>query len=176
MHLSVPLLPSAFLATRRRPLSARRRQRGDPPNHASKQSPRQMALRQEQPIIASMFDKPPGDGGREVAPTAFWRSVLICPGVIEYPQRPSRSWVKRGLKTGPAGQRGFSAQAPARLLSADPRQSRNKIEMPVAAEQRQGVLPRQGRNLEVIPGYRDNSFVSRITANPQVRSGQTPPR
>src|ERR1035437_2950610 len=26
MHLSVPLLPSAFLATRRRPLSARRRQ------------------------------------------------------------------------------------------------------------------------------------------------------
>jgi hypothetical protein len=131
-----------------------------------------MALRQEQPIIASMFDKPPGHGGREVAPTAFWRSVLICPGVIEYPQRPSRSWVKRGLKTGPAGQRGFSAQAPARLLPADPRQSRNKIEMPVTAEQRQGVLPRQGRNLEVIPGYRDNSFVSRITANPQVRSGQ----
>src|ERR1039458_3327595 len=66
MHLSVPLLPLAFLATRRRPLSARRRQCGDPPNHASKQLPRQMALRQEQPIIASMFDKPPGLGGGEV--------------------------------------------------------------------------------------------------------------
>jgi hypothetical protein len=59
IHLSVPLLPSACLLTRRRPLSARRRQRGDPQNHTSKQSPRQMALRQEQPIIASMFDEPP---------------------------------------------------------------------------------------------------------------------
>src|ERR1035437_9809959 len=86
MHLSVPLLPSAFLATRRRPLSARRRQCGDPPNHASKQSPRQMALRQEQPIIASMFDKPPGHGGREVGFLSIDHGIANSVGPLSRPE------------------------------------------------------------------------------------------
>src|SRR5665213_4183288 len=39
-------------------------------------------------------------------------------------------------------------------LPADAPESRNKIEMQVAAQQRQPVLPRQRRNPKVIPGYR----------------------
>ena len=39
-------------------LPARHRQRPDPPQHLAKQPPRQMTLRQEQPIIAGMFHQP----------------------------------------------------------------------------------------------------------------------
>jgi hypothetical protein len=42
-------------ACSRAPLSTRQRQGADPPNHVSKKPPRQMALRQQQPIVASMF-------------------------------------------------------------------------------------------------------------------------
>ncbi|MHC4073965.1 MAG: hypothetical protein ACYTGS_18350, partial [Planctomycetota bacterium] len=40
-------------------LSRRKRQSIDPPDHASKQSPRQMAFRQQEPIIPGMFHQPP---------------------------------------------------------------------------------------------------------------------
>jgi len=46
IHLSGPLLPSTCLLARRRALSARQRQRCDPPHHAAKQTPRQMTLGQ----------------------------------------------------------------------------------------------------------------------------------
>src|ERR1035437_9607913 len=39
-------------------LSRRKRQPGDPPEHVAKQPFRQMALRQQQPIIAGMFHQP----------------------------------------------------------------------------------------------------------------------
>src|ERR1035437_1699859 len=40
-------------------LSRRKRQPGDPPEHTAKQPFRQMALRQQQPIIAAFFPQPP---------------------------------------------------------------------------------------------------------------------
>src|SRR5450759_5552137 len=39
-------------------LSRRKRQSIDPPQHTGKQPPRQMTLRQQQPIIAGMFHQP----------------------------------------------------------------------------------------------------------------------
>jgi len=50
-YLSVPFLPTTCLLARRRALSGLQGQRGDPPHHASKQSPRQAALGQQQPVI-----------------------------------------------------------------------------------------------------------------------------
>ncbi len=38
------------------PLSGRHWQQGNPPHHRPEQPPRQVALRQEQPVIARMFD------------------------------------------------------------------------------------------------------------------------
>jgi len=55
-----PLAPSpGLVALRRRALSGWHRQSLNPPHHASKQVPRQMALRQQQPVIASVLDQPP---------------------------------------------------------------------------------------------------------------------
>ena len=39
-------------------LSRRRRQRRDLPQHAGEQPPRQMALRQQQPVVPGMLDEP----------------------------------------------------------------------------------------------------------------------
>src|SRR5664279_2069325 len=39
-------------------LSRRKRQHGDPPHHAPKEPPRQMALRQQKPVVAGMFHQP----------------------------------------------------------------------------------------------------------------------
>jgi hypothetical protein len=52
-----PLLRPVYLPAAA--LSGRQGQRGDPPHHASKQSPRQVALCQQQPVIAGVLDETP---------------------------------------------------------------------------------------------------------------------
>ncbi len=49
-------LLSRLLSLSSRLLSGRHRQRRDPPQHGPEQRPRQMALRQQEPVIAGMFD------------------------------------------------------------------------------------------------------------------------
>ena len=59
-HLSVPFPPSPGLVPlRRRTLSGWHRQTLNPPHHASKQAPRQMALGQHQPVVTGMLHQPP---------------------------------------------------------------------------------------------------------------------
>jgi len=63
MHLSVSPLPSTCLLARCRALSGRQGQRRGvlwaPPRHRPENSSRQMTHRQEQPILAGMFDWAP---------------------------------------------------------------------------------------------------------------------
>ena len=59
-HPSVPFPPSPGLVPlRRRTLSGWHRQTLNPPHHASKQAPRQMALGQHQPVVTGMLHQPP---------------------------------------------------------------------------------------------------------------------
>src|SRR5664280_2870224 len=57
-HLSVPFYCGAISRLPQPRLSRRKRQPGEPPEHTAKQPFRQVALRQQQPIIAGMFHQP----------------------------------------------------------------------------------------------------------------------
>ncbi len=50
--------PGAILSAIHQSASSRQRQHRDLPQHAGKQPPRQMALRQHQPVVARVFDEP----------------------------------------------------------------------------------------------------------------------
>ena len=100
-HLSVPFYCGAISRLPQPRLSRRKRQPGEPPEHTAKQPFRQVALRQQQPIIAGMFHQPSSRLHQPLLQTRerpiTWRGLLR--GLLP---RPAQSYgLSKKLGEGP---------------------------------------------------------------------------